>query len=154
MINNSAIRLQMKACRTSYVTFIIICGIPLFLGYLVAYKYNDLSAWKIVLLWLLAMILFVIWLSFFKVIVTEEGIYYRTLFGGTKYIRFDEIQRVQILFGWFKYSDRFKPMHRIAIEPNDTKKRVIYINMKVFSKINLNNLFDIMEQKLGEKCKF
>lgn len=144
--------LKMRACVSSYITFIVIFCIPI--SILVLASFKSSSCLKPIYLFSFAFLIFIIWLSFFKVIVTEEGLYYRTLFGGTKYIRFDEIQRVQILFGWFKYSDRFKPMHRIAIEPNDTKRRVIYINMKVFSKINLNNLFDIMEQKLGEKCKF
>lgn len=144
--------LKMRACVSSYINFIIIFCIPI--SILVLASFKSSSCLKPIYLFSLAFLLFIIWLSFFKVTVTEEVISYRTLFGGTKSIRFDEIQKVQILFGWFKYSDRFKPMRRIAIEPIDSQRKIIYINMKVFSIKELNKLFDIMEKKLGDKCKF
>jgi hypothetical protein len=67
-------------------------------------------------------------------------IFYKTLFKTVK-IPLDEITKVEIRIGSFKYTDRFKPTFRLEVHHIKSIKPVI-INIKVFPKHGLNLLLN------------
>jgi hypothetical protein len=73
------------------------------------------------------------WISRFQLTLMDDSISYRSLFWGTRSLRFADIQTAEVLVGVYSYLDRFKPFFRLEIHPFPTTgKKPIIVNINVF----------------------
>lgn len=93
-----------------------------------------------------------LWIGCFRISIRRNTLSYRSLFGGTKTLGWNEIERSEIKVNTTK---AFAPVWQLALWPEPiTQKKPIVINMKVFSKADLNRVFDFLGPKLKTKRRF
>ena len=135
-----------KAEWTAYLVFSILFG-PIILLLLAAYYINpDSNIWQAVLFALGTLIIFLVWISYFKVILNSNGIFYKTLFSKGFKVNFSEINKIEIDIGMHssgsEKQERQVGYYRFNIFTHSSE--VPYtINMKPFSKRDLAILVDL-----------
>ena len=147
-----------RACAATYIVFSVIGATPLLINILFAVRAGRAKALtvgpglQILLTAIGFLLLLLIWVHAFKLQVRDGLLFYRTLFGGTRTIPLDEIASADIKFG---PDAPFGPFYRLTVHPSPGANRhPIVINMKVFSKKDLNTLFDILGPKLKGGRRF
>ena len=87
-----------------------------------------------------------LWTTSFKLNINDHELRYRTLFTGTRSIAVSEIAKAKAKVG---VNDSFGPMYRLTVYPlRGSESRPIVINLKVFSREDLKQLFSILGPKL------
>jgi hypothetical protein len=86
-----------------------------------------------------------LWISRFEILVSDSQLSYRTLFGGTRSLQLSQIEsaRTEIALGRL-----LGPLYRLIITPEDGTT-VVVINMKIFSRNDLQKLFAILHSKVA-----
>lgn len=88
-----------------------------------------------------------IWFRRFLLEVSGNVLRYRSLLGGTKEIRFDDIRTTRIESGFPHYRDRFRPTLRMIVLPKEGAGAAPFdINLKVFEKIDIDRLVEILSR--------
>jgi len=98
----------------------------------------------------------IVWLSRFRVSMSGEVLSHRSLFGGTRSLRFTEIQSAEINADIeFKTQERLAPLFKLILWPEPiTGKKPLIINMKVFGKRDLTRVLDLLGPKLKTERRF
>ncbi len=93
---------------------------------------------------------FVMWLNVFQVRLSPTTIEYWSFFGGHRSLTKDHIKNACIQTGVVKYIDRFRPPMRLEIISSCSHEKPIIINLKMFSRSDLDRTFDWLGQKLDD----
>lgn len=145
--------IHFRAATSSYFIFIAIWGVPLVI-WTVANFINGRNNWQGIALCFLGLFGCILWLALFKLILTQDTVIYRSLFGGTVSLPVKEIIKTDIVIGCFTFADRFKPTSRLVIEPNQsTGKKSIVINIKPFSQKAVNDFLSSLDDARGHVMK-
>jgi hypothetical protein len=97
-----------------------------------------------------------VWISRFQIILSDESICYRTLFGGTRSLGLSDIERADIEVGMdeLTYRDqlfRLRPMVRLVIKPYPSSgKSPMDINLKIFSRRDIDRVLDFLGPKFHD----
>jgi hypothetical protein len=91
---------------------------------------------------------FMIWISAFRLSLREGVLKYRSLFGGLRSIRLSDVERAEYKFA---PEAAFGPFVQLVLTPHPNAGPPVVINMKVFSRADLDNLLDILGPKLITK---
>jgi hypothetical protein len=132
-----------------YIVFALICG-PLVIWSSAAFSGTITGAWKAVAISSCALGFAILWLSRFQIVLADDSISYRTLFGGRRVLRLSEIERAQSNFGPHSYWDRFglEPLDRLVVEPYSiTGKAALIINRRVFSNSDIKRVLHFLGPK-------
>jgi hypothetical protein len=154
-VKNNLNKIILKAQGKVYFVFGAISGLPLLFLLWVLYKTQshgtlDAGLLKIIVAWIFASAIIFLWLMFFRIEMSDEGISYRTIWklGRAASLTFSEIDKAEIKIGVFKYTDRFKPTVRLELKPKPgVKKLPLIINLKVFPANDLKKVFTILDSK-------
>lgn len=125
--------------KRPYFVFLLLFGIPIFLGVLVAI-FKTQEAWKGVGYFILMAFCFYTWIYLHTIDIDLNRISYYSLFGGNRSLLIAEIANWSIRIGVFKYMDRFKPTVRLEIESFDPEKKSIIIAIKLFKKEDIDKV--------------
>ena len=75
------------------------------------------------------------WLSAYMLQIQEDRLRYRSLFGGTREVRFEEIAESEVQIGVNEYVDRHRPHYRLVVRSVPSlRKCPIIINLKIFTR--------------------
>jgi len=142
---------QMKASRTSMAVVTGVFTLPLLICMLAAIKHPAM--WIAVLICVTGIAFVLIWLKYYEVEVADGTLKYSSLFSRPKYVQLDSIVSAKIEVGYRLYRDRFKAPLRLVISTcNDKSDCSISINLKVFSKQDVESLLlllDLNKTQLG-----
>lgn len=142
---------RIRASWRPYVVFTLLFAPLLMLWLVVCFGRSFWVAWQplgiigggLALVWL--------WLGRFQIVLSDDILSYRTLFGGTRSIPLSEIERAEIEAGWSTYWDRFRPMVRLAIIPHaSSENRPLDINVKVFCRQDIDRVLDFLGPKFHD----
>ena len=138
-------RLEAHSCSSTYLVF----GgmfVPVLLVAVYVAAFRKPHDWEMAAIVLSVLIFIIIWIRFFRIVVSNGIIHYRSLFGGNKCLALGEIRKAEIKIGG---EEAFGPFYRLILYPSeDVNKTRIVINMKVFSREDVNALLDILGPKL------
>jgi hypothetical protein len=74
-----------------------------------------------------------VWLRAYRLRLTGRRLEYQSLFGGKHDLALSEIERAHVEYGVQRYSDRFRPTHRIVVTPTARSgKHSFCVNVAVF----------------------
>ncbi len=130
-----------------YIVFGLMWGLPLAAIPFITLRGNFTGAWQVVGLLAGALVLSFSWINRFRIILSEESLSYRTLFGGTVSLNLVDIKKAYLTCGWRNYSDQVccQPLFALVIEPKpSTPSREILINAKMFSQKDLQRVMDYL----------
>lgn len=137
-------KFEARTCRSTYLVFLAFLG-PLFILGLVASLKSQ--AWEGFWIYIGAVSLVVAWITSYKLSIDDHELSYRTLFAGTRSITLSEIAKAEAKVG---VKDSFGPMYRLTVYSlKGPDSRPIVINLKVFSREDLKQLFHL----LGDRIK-
>ena len=140
-----------RACASTYA---IMIGIWAFLFLLVLYSAlrHANSAWPLVSMLGCVLVFVLCWVGSFRITIFANSVSYRSLLGGTRTLLLDEISKAEIKIAT---TENFGPVYRLILWPESfAEKKSIVINMKVFSKTDLNRVFDFLGPKLQTERRF
>ncbi len=123
-----------------YVIFGVIMGGPAFICIVITFIV-DPSMWKIALMYSLGALFVMVWISSNRIIITEDQVTYKSLFGGRVSLSLSQIKSAKILVGVFKYLDRLKPTVRLEVKTGDKE---VNIPLKLYDREELVPLFDLL----------
>ena len=133
------IRKVFRPSLKSATVFLGSWALVFFLG--VASALHDWAAWPIPAISGVIWAFLGIWFLSHRIVIADNYLSYRTLFGGWKSIPLEQVQSVELEVGWKTYSDRFRPMLRLKVVPSDTSAfRPLIINLRVFKKEDISDL--------------
>jgi hypothetical protein len=120
--------------------------------WLVAGLNRGRIVWQPIVICLLALAFFLLWLRSYKLVLSDHGISYRSLFRGTISLVLSEIEKVHVQVECSISADRYRPTIRMIFEPKAfVRKPPIVVNLKLFSKTDLSQLNDLIDSKLKGK---
>lgn len=135
-------RLDARACASTYV---MICGVFGFLFAMgIVAGLGPRGDGRITIATAATFILSILWVWAFRLVIADEVISYRSLFGGTRSISLADIEKAATELNL--RSGLRPPMQLIVYPANG--ERPIRINMKVFSRDDLGQVFDFLGPKL------
>ena len=140
-----------RACAAAYARVV---GIWAFLFLLVLYSAlrHANGAWPLASMLGCVLVFVLCWVGLFRITIFGNTISYRSLLGGTRTLLLDEIRNAEIKIA---ATEKFGPVYRLILWPESfTEKKSIVINMKVFSKTDLNRVFDFLGPKLQTERRF
>ncbi len=141
---NNEIAIDARASAHLYTVFGVIIGMPL-LGGLVVFIRSP-SNWQGLALMAGASVIFLTWAGRFRLMVRKDVLHYRTLFGGTRSIELADIDKAETKV---RAPGASGPMVGLILTPRPLAQvKPIVINMKVFSKQDLNRLFEVLGPRL------
>ena len=87
----------------------------------------------------------------FRIVITPEEISYRTLIGGERKMRFEEMKSVRTELGFSRYKDRIlnRPFHRIIITDRISKN--IIINAKLMKPRDIKLIIEKLKGSINNK---
>jgi len=133
------------ADHRTFCVFGAIGGVPLLVSLLAALK--EPSFWGAVAICVLLLTALFFWIVAFRICITEKAISYRTLFGGTKCLEFSQIKSYKMEKRLYS---AFGPAIRLVITSKAAAGvRAIVINVKVFGKKDLKQLFETLESTVS-----
>ena len=140
-----------RACASTYAMLAGIWALLLTLWVHSAQRHTA-GAWNGVAATGSTLAFVLLWIGCFRISIRQNTLSYRSLFGGTKRLDWDEIERSEIKVNATK---AFGPVCQLALWPEPiTQKKPIVINMKVFSTADLNRVLDFLGPKLKTKRRF
>jgi hypothetical protein len=138
----------LRARRSAYVLAGLIFGSPTLLSGLAAITDKRLRGFF--LLWLACWIFSYAWLALFLLVVSDESLRYRSLFGGSATFRLSQIHRISMEVGVRRWSDRFKPNVRLIVECNpEVRRSHVYVNLQVFGRARVRPLLDDLRARFS-----
>jgi hypothetical protein len=144
-----------RACSSTYA---ILGGIPLVLDciWLDFALQGEMSAWWAVAILSITLVFAILWVSRFLISISGETLSYRSLFAGTRSLRFTEIQSAEINADIeFETHERFAPLFKLILWPEPfSGKKPLIINMKVFGRQDLTRVLDLLGPKLRTGRRF
>jgi hypothetical protein len=144
-------QLRARATISTYIVFALLC-LPFTLPVIkvanqtLAYHRIEVPSDLFVMLVFPALIVLAfLWVSRFQILVSDSQLSYRTLFGGTRSLQLSQIvsARTEISPGRL-----LGPFYRLIITPKDGTPLIV-INMKIFSRNDLQELFAILHGKVA-----
>lgn len=146
----------MRADKSGYIIFSCV-GLPIILLHIIAtvrqitvYHADTrqalLSGLEVVS-FMIALLGFVfLWLSAFKLVITNAEICYKSLFSRAHCLSLHDIQYAKHVIGDYKDGNVFKPFVRIELHCNSVvNKRVMMINVKIFRLNDIRKLKQLLE---------
>jgi hypothetical protein len=95
------------------------------------------------------------WVACFKIVLTDDGVIYRCLFGGSRFLPYNAIKEARIDVG---LSNR-KPTYALVLtaDPSAHHKTLV-INLKIFSRDSLSQIMNMIAYKapnahLDKRCQ-
>ena len=140
-----------RACRSAYV---LIGGFwfVLFLWSLYLAFHSSFSQWQASIATGVVLLFLLVWLRTFEIRILDGVFCYRSLFGGTRVLKLEEIESAEIRID---LKSRVGPVYKLILWPlPTTSSKQIVVNMKVFGKEDLHRVFDILGPKLKTKRRF
>jgi hypothetical protein len=146
--------LDARAATSTYVVFGLIVAVPCLLSPIamsIDSMSRDKSHWvhdSVVIIFFSAVILLTfLWIRKFRILVEDSVLSYTSLFGGTRTLNLVDIEVARTEHG---PQALLGPFFRLVVQPTAfANKPPIIINMKIFSRRDLEELFVI----LGDKVK-
>jgi hypothetical protein len=87
-----------------------------------------------------------VWIASFRLTVDDRELTYQSLFGGKKAIALADISEAKIAVGM---KDAFGPFFRLTLyPPHESMSQPIVINLKVFGREDLKELFAVLGLKI------
>lgn len=137
-------QLTARASLSTYLVFSSILA-PLFVLVAIA-TIKSPQSWSVVVIVGLVAAGCGVWIRSFRLVVSDETLVYRSLFGGTRSIQLSEIGKAETKLA---SSDALGPFMQLRIIPkHGLRRRPIVVNMKVFSRNDLRALFEILGPKM------
>jgi hypothetical protein len=137
-------RMEARSSPSTYIVFLSMCGALAGLGFAAGLRRHDWAGF-----WVSLVPLFfsIAWIASFQLKIDDHALEYRSLFGGRKSIALLEIAKAEVKTGAEK---SFGPFYRVTIYPRQgLRLQPIVINLKVFSREDLKQLYE----SLGDKLK-
>lgn len=122
--------LLVRASGSTYVVFGVLCALPLGLGVAPRFIGGSFFLEPLAIGGLLSFVSLV-WLRSFRIELTRDEFRYRSLFGGARSLRYEEIERATIEVGLVNRGDAFRPHYRMVVAPRNGKRPIV-VNLKVF----------------------
>jgi len=147
---------QLRASFVPYVVFVLIWGTLLVMWSIAAFSGTIAGTWKAIAISSCALGFAVLLLSRFQIVLADDSISYRTLFGGTRVLKLSEIERAQFNSGPQSYWDRFglEPLDRLVVQPHSiTGKAVLIINGRVFSNSDIKRVIHFLGPRFVERAQ-
>jgi hypothetical protein len=148
-------RLTARAATSTYIVFALLC-LPFTLPVMkvanqgLAYHRIEVPSDLFVMLVFPALIVLVfLWVSRFRILVSDSQLSYRTLFGGTRSLQLSQIVSARTEIGAGR---SLGPFYRLIITPKDGTSPMV-INMKIFSRTDLQKLFAILHDKVAGEVR-
>ncbi len=137
---------EIKAEWTVYFVFSILFGPTVLLLLAAYYKNPDSNMWQAVLAAFGILTMFLIWISYFKITLNPDGIFYKTLFSKGFRVNFSDINKVEIGIGMYasgsgQQGRQRGSYYRLNIVTHSSEVP-FSINMKLLSKKDLAILVD------------
>lgn len=123
---------EYRACRSSYVVFAGIAGIPLVLSGIAALR--EPSFFKAVVICFTALAFAFIWLSRFRLVITPEFVSYSSLFGSEQTVQRSEISEARFA----ERTGSCESPYTFVIRSDSGRE--VRINAKVFSRRAVSEL--------------
>ena len=139
-----------KAARSTYVIFTVFGGIPLAV-WMVAFIVRPPEFPTLVKVFGLFLSYFCFayfFISRYRFELNDGVLSYRSLFQGTKVLRLDEIEKARLAIGDYSAGERSKPFYRLELFANDTSKKPIVINLKMFKKEEVQQILECLRTKM------
>jgi len=135
-----------KAEWTGYLVFSIIYVPIALLGAAAVYKNPSSDSLPLLYIPLLVLGLFFVWFESFRIVLSTDGVSYKTLFSRGFNVRFPQVKKLEIDVGLYpsgseKQAVRGRGFYRFNLFTNDAATP-FSINMKPFSKRDLAILTD------------
>ena len=145
-IQSNSTPLVLRATASAYGVFGVIFGFLTLMSARAAI--SDKSVAPAFVAPAVAWILSYLWLYRFRIVLATDSLSYTTLFAGTRTYLLANIHQISFESGIHHYSDRFKPFIRLVIKlNNEVGSKPLYINLKVFSRQGVRQLFDTLRSK-------
>lgn len=140
-----------RTCASTYAVLVGIWVFPLFLAVYSAVKHAN-GALSMVAMLVCGLAASLFWVGQFQISIDGSTISYRSLPGGTRKLALSEIEKAEISF---EVTRRIGPAYKLILWPQPpAQKTPTVINMKVFSKPDLNRVFDFLGPKLKSERRF
>lgn len=137
------LKLDARSCRSTYLVFLAMFGMLVVLGLAMGLTRHD---WEAFWISLVVLSFSLLWVASFRLRIDGGELTYRSLFEGTRSIAISEIEMAEATVG---IKDPFGPFHRLTVYPSKkSNAQPIVINLKVFSREDLKQLFHILADKL------
>ena len=134
--------LRFRAARSAYRLLMGLAGIPTWLALLLL-PMSTPGAVEFLLPGLVAMAFVFVWLRRFALEVTNDSLTYRTLWQGTRTLRFDDIRKAAVEMGAVAEGFHSRPMIRLALYPYEKSgQERMDVNMKVFEREDIHALLE------------
>jgi len=134
------------AAKSTFVVFGSVFGAALLMA--IDSTIKAPRSWPALLIIASMFVGFMAWVSAFRLSLREGVVKYRSLFGGVRTILLSDIERAE-----YRYAPEaaFGPFAQLVLTPSPNAGRPVVINMKVFSRADLERLFEILGPKLITK---
>ena len=134
--------LRFRAAASAYRLLMGLAGIPTWVALV---SLSTPGATSFLLLGLGAMAVVFLWLRRFTIEVTRDAITYRTLWSGTRTLRFTDIRKAAVEMGDVHEGFHTRPMIRLALYPYEgSGEERLDINMKVFEREDIQLLQSLL----------
>ena len=110
--------------------------------------------WTAVTIFFFPLAISAAWLQYFRIVLSDESITYRTLFAGTANLRWNEIATAEMRVGYLRNEPGglFRPPFRLILNSKDQGKSDIIINVKMLSRVDLSDLIQTVKANV-DVCK-
>lgn len=140
-----------RALRPSKTAYIVLIGISggLFVVSLIFALLIHQTFWIAAAIFVLPLILVLTWLHYFSVVLSKTGIVYRTLFGGTLMLEWNDISTAEMKIGYQRNESggMFRPPFRLVVTSKDLSRSVV-INVKLLSGPDCCELIQVLKSKV------
>jgi hypothetical protein len=121
----------LRAAGGTYVVFGMLSAIPFIFG-LAPQLLGRPILGELIAIGGIVSFLSLVWIRSFRLELTPDELRYRSLFGRSRQVRYDAIERAEIQVGVAEPGDRLRPRYRLVVVPRDAEERPIVVNLKVF----------------------
>lgn len=123
----------LKAAGSTHVVVGVFCMLPFILG-LAPQLLDRPPVVELLVIGAVIGFLAIVWVRSFRIELTPEEFRYRSLFGGSRHVRYDRIESARIQVGVRASKDRWKPHYRLVVTSlPGFEARPIVVNLKVFA---------------------
>lgn len=130
----------------TYLVFSCLFGVPLLLCVIANLRQHFM--WGGIVICLLVFCFVIVWLHSYQIIVEGNRLEYKTLLHSRRTVRLSDVKTAKVEIGYPRYRDRLKPPVRLMVcYLEDGYVKDICINMKVFSKADVNQLLLALKMK-------
>lgn len=143
-----------RASRSAYATLIGMFGGLVCFGLIFAVFVHP-SFWTAVAIFLVPLALSSAWLKYFRVVLSEESLTYRTLLADPVMIEWRDIGTAELKIGYLRNEPGglFRPPFRLVLKPKSSTTPSIIINVKLLSRSDLSDLLKTVESMV-DGCEF